>query len=327
MSIIQLKKLSKNFKKFKAVNHISFNVEKGEVFGFLGPNGAGKTTTLSMLATILKPSSGSAIIDGNDIQENKHEVRKSIGIVFQDPSLDEDLTAYENLIFHGVMYEVPKEIREKRIDELLKLVDLHTRKHHFVKTFSGGMKRRLEIARGLLHRPKVLFLDEPTLGLDPQTRQHIWNYIEKLNKNEKITILLTTHYMEEADKLCDRIAIIDHGKILALKTPAELRAVIGGEIISFESNHNKELANLFSGQKWVNRVKHHNDKLNITVQNAEHSLPKLLKLANKFTVSSVSIHKPTLEDAFLHYTGHTIREQQGTARDQMRIEKKLWTRK
>jgi len=223
------------------------------------------------------------------------------------------------------MYDVQKDLMEKRIDELLRLVDLHKRKHDYVKTFSGGMKRRLEIARGLLHCPKVLFLDEPTIGLDPQTRQHIWQYVAKLNRNEKVTIILTTHYMEEADRLCNRIAIIDHGKVLALKTPAELRKMVGGEVISVRSKHNKQLEGIFAKQKFVKKTKLHNSMLDITVSNAAKSLPVLLKLAGKFEVGSVAVHKPTLEDAFLHYTGHTIREQEGTARESMRIERKLWT--
>ncbi|MFA5856905.1 MAG: ATP-binding cassette domain-containing protein [Candidatus Pacearchaeota archaeon] len=220
-NIIEVKNLTKKFKNLVAVNNISFEVKKGEILAFLGPNGAGKTTTIKMLTTLLKPTSGNIHINNFDISDTD-EIRKSFGIVFQDPSLDNELSAYENLEFHGIMYDVPKELRRERIDYLLKFVGLFDRKNDFVKTFSGGMKRRLEIARGLIHHPKILFLDEPTLGLDPQTRNHLWDYVKKLNKEEGMTVLLTTHYMEEADKISDRIAIIDNGKIIANGTSKEL---------------------------------------------------------------------------------------------------------
>ncbi len=224
MKIIQVKKLVKIFEEIKAVDNISFEVEKGEIFAFLGPNGAGKSTTIKILTTLLQPTSGEAIVNGFDIREEPNDVRRSFGIVFQDPSLDDELTAYENMEFHGALYKVPKKLRRERIKQLLQIVELWDRKDSFVKTFSGGMKRRLEIARGLLHHPKVLFLDEPTLGLDPQTRNHIWSHIKKLNKEENITIFFTTHYMEEADKVSDRIAIVDHGKIIKLGTSSELKS-------------------------------------------------------------------------------------------------------
>ena len=213
-NIIVVKNLVKEFKKIKAVDKLSFVVKKGEIFAFLGPNGAGKTTTIKMLTTLLMPTSGKIKINGFDPTKDKHNIRKSIGIVFQDPSLDDELTAYENMKFHGILYNVPKELRKKRIEELLKYVELWDRKDSLVKTFSGGMKRRLEIARGLLHHPKIFFLDEPTLGLDPQTRNHIWSYIKELNKKENITIFFTTHYMDEAAQVADRIGIIDKGKII-----------------------------------------------------------------------------------------------------------------
>lgn len=213
--IITVKNVTKRFNGLVAVDDISFTVEKGEIFAFLGPNGAGKTTTIKMLTTLLKPTSGEIRLNGNDPQTDQDEVRRSFGIVFQDPSLDDELTAYENLEFHGVLYKVPLETRKRRIEELLKMVELWERRKDLVKTFSGGMKRRLEISRGLLHHPKIFFLDEPTLGLDPQTRKHIWDYILMLNKKERITIFFTTHYMEEAEKVAQRIAIIDQGKIVA----------------------------------------------------------------------------------------------------------------
>lgn len=223
MNIIEVKNLIKKFGDFKAVDDISFSVEKGEIFAFLGPNGAGKTTTIKMLTTLLHPTSGEILVNGHNPVNDQNAVRHSFGIVFQDPSLDDELTAYENLEFHGVLYGVAKKIREERIEELLKIVELWDRKNDLVKKFSGGMKRRLEIARGLIHHPKILFLDEPTLGLDPQTRNLLWNHISDLNKKEGITVFLTTHYMEEADRISNRLAIIDHGKIIASGTAAELK--------------------------------------------------------------------------------------------------------
>lgn len=222
-NIIEVTNLTKKFGNFTAVDHINFHVTKGEIFGLLGPNGAGKTTTIKMLTTLALPTSGEIIINGFNPVKNSNEVRRSFGIVFQDPSLDDELTAKENMDFHGVLYHVPTPLRKKRVVELLKFVELWERRNDLVKTFSGGMKRRLEIARGLLHHPKVFFLDEPTLGLDPQTRNHIWSYLQKLNKEEQITVLFTTHYMEEADRVANRIAVIDHSKILTQGTPNELK--------------------------------------------------------------------------------------------------------
>lgn len=220
---LEVSHLIKKFGDFPAVNDISFSVEKGEIFAFLGPNGAGKSTTIKMLTTLLHPTSGTLSINGFDPIRQQNSVRESFGIVFQDPSLDEELTAYENMEFHGVLYKVSKKIREKRIEELLKIVELWERKNHLVKTFSGGMRRRLEIARGLLHHPKIFFLDEPTIGLDPQTRNQMWEYILKLNREEGITIFFTTHYMEEAERVAQRIAVIDHGKIIAQGTANALK--------------------------------------------------------------------------------------------------------
>jgi len=220
---ISVKVLTKKFGDFVAVNNISFDVEKGEIFAFLGPNGAGKTTTIKMLTTLLHPTVGQIFVNGFDPVKEQNNVRKSFGIVFQDPSLDEELTAYENMDFHGILYNVTSDLRKKRIRELMEIVELWEKKNLLVKTFSGGMKRRLEIARGLLHHPKIFFLDEPTLGLDPQTRNQIWEYIKKLNQQEGITIFFTTHYMEEAEKVANRIAIIDHGKIITQGTAIELK--------------------------------------------------------------------------------------------------------
>lgn len=222
MPILEVKNLTKKFKETTAVNGVSFSVDKGEIFAFLGPNGAGKTTTIKMITTLLKPSSGEMRVNGFDPAKQQNQVRASFGIVFQDPSLDDELTAQENMEFHGVLYKVARKIRRERIDQLLKFVELYDRRHDLVKTFSGGMKRRLEIARGLIHHPKILFLDEPTLGLDPQTRNSIWDYVKKLNQDEGMTVFFTTHYMEEAARVAGRIAIIDHGKIVAIGSPAEL---------------------------------------------------------------------------------------------------------
>ncbi|MCJ2539744.1 MAG: ATP-binding cassette domain-containing protein, partial [Candidatus Thermoplasmatota archaeon] len=228
---ISVEGLTRDFDEVKAVDNISFQVRRGEMFGFLGPNGAGKTTTISMMCTLLHPTSGKVNVWGHDAQREPDKVRSEIGIVFQDQSVDEDLTGYENMWFHARLYKVERAIIDQRIHEMLDMVELTDRAHDQVKTYSGGMKRRLEIARGLLHHPHVLFLDEPTLGLDPQTRRHIWDYIRKLNEEEGVTIFLTTHYMDEADELCDRIAIIDHGRIVAMDTPNGLKASMGGDVV------------------------------------------------------------------------------------------------
>jgi ABC-2 type transport system ATP-binding protein len=321
MIAIEVENLTKKFNGFVAVDNISFNIKSGEAFGLLGPNGAGKTTTMSMLSTMLKPTSGRASVNSFDILKKQDDVRKSIGIVFQDQSLDEELTAYENMDFHARLYRIPKDEREKKIIKLLKLVELDDKKDNFVKTYSGGMRRRLEIARGLLHEPKVLFLDEPTLGLDPQTRNHLWNYIDKLNKEQGITIILTTHYMEEADKLCDRIAIIDKGKIVALDTSERLKESIGGDVIEIISSEREKFHTLIKVCSWVKRVDVHNGSITINLQNAEKHVAEIVNLAhgNGIDIESISIHKPTLEDVFLHYTGRTMREEEATNKDRLRM--------
>lgn len=221
--MIRVQNLVKKFGDFAAVNDISFDVQQGEIFAFLGPNGAGKTTTIKMLTTLMKPTSGTLEIDGLDPQRKQHEARRRFGIVFQDPSLEWEMTAYENMEIHGVLYHVPHKVRVERTEELLKLFELWEKRNEPVKKFSGGMKRRLEIARGFLHTPKILFLDEPTLGLDPQSRNQLWTHVKRLNATEGTTVFLTTHYMDEADRVAQRIAVIDHGRIVAQGSPAELK--------------------------------------------------------------------------------------------------------
>jgi ABC-2 type transport system ATP-binding protein len=227
--MIRVRDLVKKFGDFTAVDNISFEVAKGEIFAFLGPNGAGKTTTIKMLTTLLPPTSGTLEIDGLDPVKHQNEVRQRFGIVFQDPSLDQDLTAWENMDLHGVLYGVPRKVRHERAQELMERFELWDRRDSLVKSFSGGMRRRLEIARGFLHTPKILFLDEPTLGLDPQSRNQLWTHVKTLNKTQQVTVFLTTHYMDEADRVAERIAVIDHGRIVAIGSPAELKQQTGKE--------------------------------------------------------------------------------------------------
>lgn len=325
--IVRVENLTKKFGSFTAVDKVSFDIEQGEIFGLLGPNGAGKTTTISMLSTILKPSSGKAFINDFEITRDEDKVRQSIGIVFQDPSLDDELTAYENLDFHGRLYHIKKDIRMKRTEDLLKLVGLEDRKNHLVKTFSGGMKRRLEIARGLLHEPKVLFLDEPTIGLDPQTRNYIWEYIRKLNKEKNITIILTTHYMDEADRLCDNLAIVNRGKIVAMGNPKSLKEDIGGDVITIESKNNHKIKAKIEKFPWVKGMKEHDGYLTINLEHAETHVAEIVKTAdkNKVPINSISIHEPTLEDVFLHFTGKTIHEEEVDPKEHMRLRHRAWS--
>lgn len=303
-NIIEIKNLTKKFEKITAVDNIELQIKEGEIFGLLGPNGAGKTTTLLMLTTLKPPTSGTAIINNFDIIKQSDKVRKSIGIVFQDPSSDEILTGYENLKLHGWLYDMPDDLKEQRITEVLELVDLIKRKDDLVKKYSGGMRRRLEIARGLMHHPKVLFLDEPTLGLDPQSREYIWKYIEQLSKEENITIILTTHYMDEADKLCDRLAIIDDGKIVVIGSPKKLKKDLGGDIIRIKAKKlNIEALNQLT---YVKNITNCNGEFCLTVEDVNINLQDILAIIGK--VDSVEIRTPTLDDVFLHYTGKGIRE-------------------
>jgi ABC-2 type transport system ATP-binding protein len=297
----------------KAVDELNIQIEEGEVFGLLGPNGAGKTTTIKMLATLLEPTSGKATVNGYDVSKEPAHVRESIGIVFQEPSTDELLSGYENLLMHSMIYGIPSAMREKRIDEALGLVELSDRRNDMVKTYSGGMRRRLEIARGLLHRPKVLFLDEPTLGLDPRGRENMWKYVERLVSELNMTILLTTHYMEEADSLADRICIVDHGKAVAMDSPEGLKAQVGGDLVTIMSEAPgieglKEL-------KFVKTVEKLDGKWLITVDNAAENLQELLNKVGK--VSCVEVRSPTLGDAFLKFTGRGLEEPEGGWFDKM----------
>jgi ABC-2 type transport system ATP-binding protein len=316
-NIIEVRDLTKIFEKtIKAVDQISFEIKKGEIYGFLGPNGAGKTTTISMLATILKPTNGSAVVCGHDIIKECDEVRRCIGIVFQDPSLDDRLTGKENLDFHARMYGLKRDIRKKRIEEVLAIVDLTEHADRLVETYSGGMKRRLEIARGLMHYPHVLFLDEPTLGLDPQSRRAIWSHIERLNKEEDVTIMLTTHYMEEADHLCDRIAIIDRGQIVASNSPKVLKDELGGDnilLIPMDATLLDNLLAPFQGLDWVRKVTHSDGTFNLVVDHGEKRIPDVLEIAKTagVEISSVGLNKPTLDDVFLYHTGRRIRDESG----------------
>ena len=322
MIAIKVKNLTKNFNGLKAVDNISFQVKKGEIFGLLGPNGAGKTTTIKMLVTLLNPTEGEAEVWGFDILNQKNEVRNSIGIVFQEPALDDRLTGYENLDFHARLYGLNKEIREKRIEEVLKLVELKDKADILARNYSGGMRRRLEIARGLMHYPKVLFLDEPTLGLDAQTRHHIWDYILKLNQKEKTTIILTTHYMEEADYLCQRVAIIDFGKIVVQDSPQNLKNVLGGDVISIRTTSPGNTFSVLKKLSWVKKIDQHNDIVDLRVEQAEKKIPLLMKVDQNeagFEIKSINLRKPTLEEVFLHFTGKTIREREVSQSEKTKI--------
>jgi len=302
--VIKTEALTKTFGKITAVNELNLEVNEGEIFGLLGPNGAGKTTLISMLCTILKPTSGRAWVNGFDIVKEQGKVRKSIGIVFQQASVDDLLTGRENLALHNLLFEVPKAVRSQRIDEVLSIVNLEKRADDFVNTYSGGMRRRLELARGIMHHPKILFLDEPTLGLDPQTRDHIWDYIKDLAQKECMTILLTTHYMEEAEQLCDRVAIIDYGKIVALDSPVALKKKIVGDVVSLK----QKTSDIERIRKldYVIKIEEKEGVLLISIKDASKHLQDLL--SNTGPIDFVEVRRGTLNDVFLHYTGREIRE-------------------
>ena len=304
--IIEVENLVKKYGDLMAVNNINFTVKPGEIFGFLGPNGAGKTTTINILCTLTKPTSGRASIAGLDVVHQQRQVRQQIGLVFQDPSLDERLSGLQNLRFHALVYSVPASVREQRIEQLLKLMELWDKRHNKVQTFSGGMKRRLELARGLLHHPRVLFLDEPTLGLDPQTRNRMWEYILELRRQEATTIFLTTHYMDEAEQ-ADRIAVIDYGKLIAMDTPAKLKRMVGKDIVSLKTDDNdKAMAEI--KRRYQIEARRDGDGLCFEVANGEEFLPVILREFSTLIVS-VSMRRPSLDDVFLKLTGREIREE------------------
>jgi len=305
--IIKVKNLVKEFGELVAVDNISFSVTQGEIFGFLGPNGAGKTTTINILCTLSKPTSGQAIIDGFDVVRQQSQVRQSIGLVFQDPSLDERLSGLQNMRFHALVYNMPAAVREQRIEQVLKMMELWDRRNSQVHTYSGGMKRRLELARGLLHHPKVLFLDEPTLGLDPQTRNRIWEYILELRRLEETTIFLTTHYMDEAEQ-ADRIAIIDHGKLIAIDTPEGLKKVVGKDIISVRTDDNSRAAEEIRLRYRI-EARRDDDGLTFEVASGDEFLPTFIREFG-IKILSVSLRRPSLDDVFLKLTGREIREEE-----------------
>ncbi|TET43010.1 MAG: ATP-binding cassette domain-containing protein [Dehalococcoidia bacterium] len=311
MKAIRADNLTKMFGHLVAVDHISFEVEEGEVFGFLGANGAGKTSTIMMLATALNPSSGTATVCGYDIVRERDKVRESIGIVFEALSLDTNLTAKENLDFHAILYHLPKKMRDERISQALDLVELKDKQNILVKYYSGGMQRRLEIARGMLNSPRVLFLDEPTLGLDVQTRRLLWDYAKRLNKEAGTTILLNTHYVEEADYLCDRVAILEHGKIVMVDTPKALKDSLGSSVLSIrfpQGDLANEFAGLLDGMDWVKKIQQHDAQLELSVGNKGMKVPEVVRLARQhgFVISAIGEHKPSLEDVFLHYVGKKL---------------------
>ena len=321
MNSIEVSDLRKDFGPLAAVDGVTFDVEEGEVFGFLGPNGAGKTTTINILCTLLSPTSGHARVAGFDVLTQRNAVRQSIGLVFQDPSLDTQLTGIENLRFHSHIYNVPGHERAARIEEVLRVVELWDRRNAVVKTYSGGMKRRLEIARGLIHRPRVLFLDEPTIGLDPQTREHIWTHILNLQRAHDITIFMTTHYMEEAEH-CRRIAIIDQGTIVALDTPDALKRGVGADIVTLRTPDNERAAVEIQA-KYGLQPSSEDGRLRIEVPDGAEFIPKVVcELA--VPVESVDLHRPTLEDVFLKLTGHVIRDTEADPLAMTRMHTRMW---
>jgi ABC-2 type transport system ATP-binding protein len=311
MKAIKVDNLTKTFGRLVAVDHISFEVEEGEIFGFLGANGAGKTTTIMMLATALNPSSGTATVCGYDIIRDRAKVRESIGIVFEELSLDIYLTGRENLDFHARIYHLPKKVKDERIPRALDLVKLKDKQDVLVKNYSGGMQRRLEIARGMLNHPRVLFLDEPTLGLDVQTRRLLWDYAKDLSRESGTTILLNTHYVEEAEHLCDRIAVLEQGKIVVIGTPQVLKDSAGDSMLSIKLSQEalaNGLAKLLKEMNWVRKIDQHEAQLELSMGNGGMTIPEIVRFARNhgFAISSISEHKPSLEDVFLHYAGKKL---------------------
>jgi ABC-2 type transport system ATP-binding protein len=312
MVMIAVEGITRRFGPIEAVKGVSFTVEEGEVFGFLGPNGAGKTTTINILCTLLRPNGGRAVVNGFDVVQQRRDVRRSIGLVFQQPTLDERLSAEQNLRFHARAYGVEASIREQRIRDLLTLVDLWDRRRDSVRTFSGGMKRRLEIARGLIHDPRVLFLDEPTLGLDPQTRRRVWEYLTELRERENLTIFLTTHYMDEAEN-CDRIGVIDHGELVALDSPNALKTALGGDLVTLTTRDGVAAAKEL-GDRYTVTPEVSDNVVSFQVASGETFLPEFV-LSFGQPLDAISLRRPTLDDVFLHLTGHAIRGEESPHRD------------
>ena len=314
MHAIKVDLLSKRFQKFKALNNISFQIEEGEIFGFLGPNGAGKSTTMMILTTLLKPTSGNASVQGFDVVTQAKKVRENIGFVQQEIGVDEYLTGRENLIFQSRISQMPKEKVQSRIDEVISLVELEEKQNEATITYSGGMRKRLDIACGLLHRPKVLFLDEPTVGLDIQTRRKIWEYIRKIRKEFEMTLFVSTHYMEEADKLCDRVGIIDYGKIQVIDTPEIMKNAMGSDMISFSLINGiakqDELINRIKQTEFVNQVTRKQGEITIKSSQCSEVIPKIFQITSEMNIEidSLSLNKPTLDDVFISYTGHNLRD-------------------
>jgi len=315
LEAIEVDSLTKKFGDFKAVDNISFKVEEGEIFGFLGPNGAGKSTTMMILTTLLKPTSGSVLVSGYDVMSDAKKVREKIGYVQQEISVDEFLTGRENLYLHARINQIPRNLIKSRIDDVLELVELGEKKDQASLTYSGGMRKRLDIANGLLSRPSVLFLDEPTVGLDIQTRRKIWGYIKKIRKDFGMTIFISTHYMEEADKLCDRIGIIDHGKIQVVDTPKSMKNAIGNEIISFNLVDGKANQDALIEQinkiEFVKEVKIKQDLITVFSTKSNEVIPKIFQesINLEMRISSLTLKQPTLDDVFISYTGHDLRDE------------------
>ncbi len=324
--------LTMRFNGFAAVDNVDLEIERGELFGLLGPNGAGKSTIIKMLTTMLRPSAGSAAVWGYDIKKERDAVRSSIGVVFQDPSVDSQLSGRENLDFHGRMYGMDQKTQTDRIAEVLELVDLTDKADVLMEDYSGGMQRRLEIARGLMHHPFVLFLDEPTLGLDAQTRRYIWRYIERMNEDEGVTVVLTTHYMEEADHLCERVAIIDQGRIVALDTPENLKDLIGADIVTLEVDDSvtDDQVRAVSDVDGVEAADRSGSILTLSVDRSEARIPEIVLSASRagLLIRSVSMHEPTLEDVFLKFTGKKIREAESAGAGRMAaVQSRMRTRR
>jgi ABC-2 type transport system ATP-binding protein len=309
--IIQTHNIFKRYDDFVAVNGVNLKVPKNSVYGVLGPNGAGKTTLISMLCTILHPTSGTAIVNGYDVMKHPKEVRESIGIVFQSRAIDDMLTGREHLEMHASLYGVDRDLRQARIDEILDLIALGKKADELVKTYSGGMKRRLEIGRGLIHHPQVLFLDEPTLGLDPQTRESIWEYIKELNQHKNVSVLMTTHYMEEADRLCDEVAIINQGQIITADSPRNLKRELKADTITMQVDKLEEFTRLVEELDFVKEIYVSDSQIRLMVERAENLVAELVNFANNHNifVYSIELEHPNLEDVFLKYTGRTIKEE------------------